>query len=222
VVVRTGQTGLPPGADMPVKGGYLALAGGGALLIWSGLKGKSWSQVLRTILNGRKPETALTAYSIAGTPPGADTAVAASGANVGPLATAIASDAATSVGRFRYVFGGSPVNGTVDCSSFANEIIGNDQGAAIPMYAPGTYHGQSHGPPTTVWLVWSGCFTIQRQDMMPGDLAVWQTHMGIIVGKETMVSALNPQLGIMQTSIDGGAPAGEILRIRRLKAVTRG
>jgi cell wall-associated NlpC family hydrolase len=206
---------------MPLKGAYLALTGGGALLIWSGLKGKAWSQVLRTVLNGRKPDATTTAYAIPGTPPADLTgAVEASGANVGPLATAIASDAATSVGRFRYVFGGSPVNGTVDCSSFANEIIGNDQGAAIPMFAPGTYHGQTHGPPTTVWLVWSGCFTIQRQDMMPGDLAVWQTHMGIIVGKETMVSALNPQLGIMQTSIDGGAPPGEFLRIRRLKAVT--
>jgi len=209
---------------MPVRGGYLALAGGGALLVWSGLKGKSWSQVLRTVLNGRKPETATTAYQITGTNPsaGSGMAVAASGANVGPLASAIASDAATSVGRFRYVFGGSPVNGTVDCSSFANEIIGNDQGAAIPLFAPGTYHGQSHGPPTTVWLVWNGCFTIKRQDMMPGDLAVWQTHMGIIVGKETMVSALNPSLGIRQTSIDGGAPPGEFLRIRRLKAVLSG
>lgn len=207
---------------MPLRGGYLALAGGGALLIWSGLKGKSWSQVLRTIMNGRKPETTTTAYAIAGTPPGDTTAVAASGANVGGSAAAIASDAATSVGRWHYVFGGAPVNGVVDCSSFANEIIGNDQGMAIPGFAPGTYHGQTHGPPTTLWLVWSGCFTIKRADMLPGDLAVWQTHMGIIVGTERMVSALNPQLNIMETSIDGGAPPGEFLRIRRLKAVLNG
>jgi cell wall-associated NlpC family hydrolase len=212
---------------MPVKGGYLALAGGGALLVWSGLSGKSWSQVLRTILNGKKPEAALTAYQIKGTPASALTGaggvgVAASGANVGPLASALASSAEAAVGHWTYVFGGAPVNGVVDCSSLMNEIIGDENGAAIPTFAAGTYRGQTHGPPTTVWLVWPGCFTIKRADAMPGDLAVWQTHMGMIVAKETMVSALNPSLGVLKTSIDGAAPPGEFLRIRRLKAVLNG
>jgi cell wall-associated NlpC family hydrolase len=213
--------GNPGVLVMPVRGGYLALAGAGGLLVWSGLRGKSWSQVLRTIMNGRKPETATTAYEITA-PNITDGGVAASGANVGPLGQAIATDALNSVGRFRYVFGGAPVNGTVDCSSLVNEIIGNDLGRAIPLYAAGTYHGQSHGPPTTVWLVWSGCFTIHRNDMLPGDLAVWQTHMGIITGNNEMVSALNPSLGIRKTSVDGAAPPGEFLRVRRLKAVTAG
>jgi len=52
---------------MPVKGGYLALTGAGALLIWSGLKGKSWSTVLRDIMQGKKPATTTTAYAISGT-----------------------------------------------------------------------------------------------------------------------------------------------------------
>lgn len=212
---------------MPVKGGYLALAGGGALLVWSGLAGKSWSQVLRTVLNGRKPESTLTAYQIKGTPASAlagsaGTAVAASGANVGPLASALVSSALAAVGHWTYVFGGTPANGVVDCSSLMNEIIGDENNSAIPTFAAGTYRGQSHGPPTTVWLVWNGCFTVKRQDMLPGDLAVWQTHMGMIVGKEQMVSALNPSLGVRQTSVDGAAPPGEFLRVRRLKAVLNG
>jgi hypothetical protein len=54
---------------MPVKGGYLLATGGGALLLWSGLKGKSWSQTFRTVLAGKDPGTILTAYPISpGTP----------------------------------------------------------------------------------------------------------------------------------------------------------
>jgi hypothetical protein len=42
---------------MPVKGGYLLAAGGGVILLWSGLRGKSWSGTLRDVISGRKPES---------------------------------------------------------------------------------------------------------------------------------------------------------------------
>lgn len=53
---------------MPVKGTYLAIAGAGGLLLWSGLKGKQWSDVLRQLIAGKKPGAATTAYTISGTP----------------------------------------------------------------------------------------------------------------------------------------------------------
>jgi transglycosylase-like protein with SLT domain len=50
---------------MPVKGAYLLIAGTGGLLLWSGLKGKSWTSVARDIIAGKKPQASLTAYAIA-------------------------------------------------------------------------------------------------------------------------------------------------------------
>jgi len=40
---------------MPVKAGYLALAGGGGILVWASLKNKKPSQVLRSLLSGNLP-----------------------------------------------------------------------------------------------------------------------------------------------------------------------
>jgi hypothetical protein len=49
---------------MPIKGGYLIAAGGGALLIWSGLRGKSLSASLRNVISGKSPTTLTAAYPI--------------------------------------------------------------------------------------------------------------------------------------------------------------
>lgn len=213
---------------MPVKGGYLLAAGGGAILLWSGFKGKSWSAVLRNIISGRNPENIATTQAIQTAPAAFTTPndLTASGTGVPAHQRAtqrgvdIAQDAQRYIGA-GYVWGGTPGGGQGhwDCSSFANAVIGRDLGMAIPMYKAGAYHGQSHGPTTVVWLTWSGAFTIKKQDASPGDLAIWQTHMGIIVDNgQHMVSAQDQQLGTRQTTISGGAPFGEKLFVRRLKA----
>ena len=207
---------------MPVKGGYLLAAGGGAILLWSGFKGKKWSSVLRNIISGHSPQITTTSYPIVSTPAAFDTT-----SNVGVPAhqratqsgEAIAGTAQRYIGS-SYVWGGAPGSGAGhwDCSSFANAVIGRDLGMAIPMYKAGAYRGQSHGPTTVVWLAWPGAFTIHRNDASPGDLAIWQTHMGIIVDNGVhMVSAQDQQLGTRQTTIAGGAPFGEKLFVRRLK-----
>jgi cell wall-associated NlpC family hydrolase len=206
---------------MSVKPGILVVTAGGIVLTWSAITGKQWDQVLRYILSGRDPRQAPDKYTIQGTSPSDSGAVPAHGAT-GALGTDISSDAQQYQGA-GYVWGGAPGTGSGnwDCSSFANAVIGRDLGLAIPLYKPGAYHGQAHGPNTLVWLVWSGAFTIKRQDAEPGDLAVWQTHMGIIIDNGVhMISALDPALGTRVTTIHDGAPRGEIVRIRRLKAVT--
>jgi cell wall-associated NlpC family hydrolase len=210
---------------MPVKGGYLLAAGGGVVLLYAGFKGQKLPTTLRSIISGKDPTTNLTAYPIETSPQAytTDSAVAAH-ANTGAAGQQIADDARLGIGG-AYVWGGAPGwgKGHWDCSSFANSVIGRDLGLAIPMFKAGTYHGQSHGPTTVVWLAWTGAFTINKRDAGPGDLAVWQTHMGIITDNgQHMVSALDVNEGTRETTIKGGAPFGEKLFVRRLKAVTPG
>lgn len=54
---------------MPVKGGYLIIAAGGGILLWSGIKGHNWSTVLRDVLSGtpvpKTQELAITSSSAA-------------------------------------------------------------------------------------------------------------------------------------------------------------
>lgn len=212
---------------MPVKGGYLLAAGGGAILLWSGFRGKNWSNTLRSIVSGKNPNATLTSYPITTAPAAFITPndLTASGTGVAAHASVtgtsenIAQDAQRYIGS-GYVWGGAPGSGAGhwDCSSFCNAVIGRDLGLAIPMYKAGSYHGQSHGPTTLVWLAWTGCFTIKQADIAPGDLCVWQTHMGIAVGNGRMVSAQDQQLGTRETTIKAGAPFGEKLFVRRLKA----
>jgi cell wall-associated NlpC family hydrolase len=210
---------------MPVKGSYLIAAGGGAILLWSGLRGKKWSNVVRSLISGH-PITTTTELPIT-TSPAAYTAgsqlgagVAASGA-LTATGQAIASDAMSYEGS-GYTWGGVPgAHGrTWDCSSFVNAVVGRDLHLAIPMYKAGAYNGQSHGPVTGIWLIWPGCFTIKRQDAAPGDIVVWPTHMGIVIGPGQMISAYDTARGTTTTSISGGGPTGEVYVIRRLKAVT--
>jgi cell wall-associated NlpC family hydrolase len=210
---------------MPVKAGYLIAAGGGAVLLWAGFKGKKWTSALRDITTGKNPQTDTTAYPIVTSPAAYSTGVAASGANVNAeTSSAIANDALQYVGA-PYVWGGAPGPhgvGPWDCSSFVNAVVGRDLGMAIPMYKAGNYHGQTHGPATGVWLVWTGAFTIKAQDRIAGDIVVWQTHMGIATSQAEYVSAYDTQKGVTHQAISGGGPFGEVAFTRRLKGVTHG
>jgi hypothetical protein len=66
---------------MPVKGAYLAIAGGGAILLWSGLRGKSWTAVIRDLVAGKNPQLSAAANPImtASSPAGSASGGAAGG-----------------------------------------------------------------------------------------------------------------------------------------------
>jgi hypothetical protein len=53
---------------MPVKGGYLFMAGVGGLALYASLKGKSFLSAFRDVLSGQSPKDAISANLIANTP----------------------------------------------------------------------------------------------------------------------------------------------------------
>lgn len=129
----------------------------------------------------------------------------------------------------RYIYGGAM--GTVpnrdaggDCSGFFNGVVCRDEKLAGPGIAAGSFTGAQHGPPVISWATWRGMTTLPKGvPPAAGDACIWPGigpggHIGIAVSSTEMVSALNPELGVVKTPIAGNGPAGISVMYRRINA----
>jgi cell wall-associated NlpC family hydrolase len=178
---------------MPVKPGYLLLAAGGGVMIWSGLKGKSVSSVFRQLAGGDAPEAAQSSnMPVSGfTPP----AIVGTGTptTVGAGALGEAVTLATSfVSKAPYVYGGTSPSGW-DCSGMVQWIY-NKLGISLPR---------------TSEEQWAAVQHIDASQLKPGDLVFAQFagdnaspgHVGIYVGNGQVISAEDQQLGTGYSSL---------------------
>lgn len=192
---------------MPIKGTDVAIASVGGLFVYAGIRGYSPLKAAQNIIQGQSAKAGQSTSLIGG----AGGSVANIPGNVGGLVSV----AMGTVGH-PYQWDGSPGPsgaGPWDCSSAFNWWSTK---AGFPI--PGFPHGwdyQGHGPNTVSWLAFSGMTTVGHQSSMaqPGDACVWQTHMGLCVGPNQMISALNPHEGTKVTPI--GIIGGEVLFVRR-------
>ena len=182
---------------MPINGVALSSVAIGPVLLWSGIKGWNLSRTIGEIVTGSVPrgtdENVLTAPN------------SASSAATGFTSSGIANDALQYQGH-AYSYGGTPgKDGTNpwDCSSFVNWVCGHDLGKPIPGYNPGQYDGTVHGPPTGSWAAWPGLQHINQNSIQAGDIVIWTGHMGIVLGPNQMVSALNSNLKTRISPIAG-------------------
>lgn len=181
---------------MPINGVALTAVAAGSILLWSGIKGWNVTRTVGEIIAGQTPK---------GSDVNVLTAANSSLNAVGFTSSALANDALQYAGH-AYTFGGAPGKdgkSNWDCSSFINWVIGHDGKRAIPGYSAGQYDGSVHGPPTGSWGIWPGLKHIQLSELQPGDLIVWVAHMGMCVGTNQMISALNSKLGTKVTPITG-------------------
>lgn len=142
------------------------------------------------------------------------------------MATDLAALALGAIGRFQYGFGGAPSTGKVDCSSLISALLGIQAGLAIPGFKRGAYKGTTHGP---VVLEYAST-TLAQTVRAPGsrsDLVIWPGagplgHIGVVIGNNEMVSALNPSTGVARTPIAGYGPPGVPHIFRRYTAAGDG
>lgn len=202
-----------------VDGIALAAVAAGGLFLYSGITGKGVLAGVQATIAGQSPAGLSQANPIASSGV-TDQQAGVTGPDPSGSNPAVAQDAIQYEGKMRYVWGGAPSSGGVDCSSFVNMVVARDLKRAIPLYKAGTYDGSNHGPPTTAWLAWPGASTVghNASQAVAGDIVVWQTHMGIALGGGKMISARspssNPNIGIDNIA---GDVRGEVLFVRRLK-----
>ena len=199
---------------MPVKGTYLALAGVGGVLVWSGVKGTRWSDTLRNIISGSGTKNITTAYPITTAP---QTGGNTSGGSVGGAAGSLAQTFSGYVGQVPYLWGGANPHGW-DCSGSFNYVANHQCGITIPGYRPHAFTGQTHGPNTLVYWAWLPAHAshLNRDQIQANDICLWQTHMGVAVNPTEYVSAYDTQEGTVIRPIHGGGPVGELATFWRL------
>jgi len=185
---------------MAVKGASVAYCAVGGLVLFSGIKGATIAATVTALLHGNLSvsDTETIAFGSSG----------ASG-NGSASGSAILADAEQYAGH-KYVYGGpsNPTSGW-DCSSFVSCVLGKDMGFPIPggSWAAVTSNGASHGPTADEYLTWSGATTVATSAAQPGDLLVWDTHIGFVVDSSHMFSAYDTASGTLETGWTG--PNGE-------------
>lgn len=136
------------------------------------------------------------------------------------------------VGKWTYVFGGipdPPITLVGDCSSFVTTVLSEaDTNITLPggghWGQPG-YPPLSHGPDVADYIAWDGAEDVTYLTARPGDLVLWgpNGHIGIYLGPNSMVSALNPSLGVRKGTIFGAGPGGgSPTNYRRVRGVDGG
>lgn len=197
-----------------ITAGKLALAGAGLVFLWSGLRGASVTGSLRDILTGKQP-TGIKTTSILGGPGDSSAGGGSGGGGNGAVSNSAIAEKALSYVGAPYLWGGANAPHGADCSGLCNDIRGRDLGGSIPGSPSGKFSG--HGPVTMQWLVWNGMYNVPKAQAEAGDFICWQSHMGVVVGPDSMVSAYDSARGTIRTTFAGGAPLGEIAVIRRFK-----
>lgn len=186
-----------------IAGGYLAWFG---VTYWrSDVK---WpSDPVKAVLTGKPlpDQSRSDPVEIQGAGTAIGSAAAGGVAAVGRSNASIAIDALKYDGA-GYVFGGrADKPGNWDCSSFVSYVLGHDLGLPLPgggRYGDPGYPPHTHGPVASSFKLYGA--GVNRDQLAAGDLAVWNTHIAIVLdGSGRTIAARTRSTGVGLGTIEG-------------------
>lgn len=195
-----------------ISGLAVAEIGAGLVLAWSGIENVPVSQTLKSLVTGKLPAPG------PGTAPSAG-AGGAAGGTFGSTESVLANDMLRYVHVVPYTWGGANPQTGWDCSGAVNYCANLDVGLPIPGYAPSSRPVDVHGPPTLQWMAWAPLHmqSLTAAEVAPGDICLWQTHMGVATSNTQYVSAYDTAEGTVVHAIHGGGPVGEVATFWRYR-----
>lgn len=214
-----------------LSGAGLALATGGAVLLWSGLSDVTPVELVKSLSSGKplppirvvsplklltdaigSALSSLNPFSSnsslgAGIQGGLSALTGISDQSGSAFGNAIAQDALKYEGKVPYKWGGADPSGW-DCSGFATYVLHHDAGLQLPS--------NTHTV-TMQFLTWSGAVTIPTAQAQAGDLVCWPTHVAIAVSSTECIGAETYGVGTVVGAFNAMGPGGETYVIRRIK-----
>jgi cell wall-associated NlpC family hydrolase len=196
------------------------LGGLGFIILWSGVTNAGIMNTLHSLLQGQRPQPGSpqapanikipglgnvigTSYTTGST---SGTGVVGNGTGVG---SAIVAAAQPYVGG-KYWWGGHvPVQDGgegVDCYGLLTYTLHNRLGYNLPNNTHSGYLEFLAWSGATVVAQFSNANHVDASILQPGDLILWPSHSGISTGGNGMIGAENPRIGVVNTTIQDGAP----------------
>lgn len=208
------------------------LGGLGFIVLWSGVTNAGIMNTLHSLLQGQRPQPGSPQAPAHINVPGLSSFVSTSnttsgntpGTGVVGNGTAMGSVIVSTVQAYvpgKYWWGGHiPIQDGgpgVDCYGLLTYGLHTKLGYNLPN---NTHSGYLE------FLAWSGARTVAQFSnsnhvdasvLQPGDLILWPSHAGVSTGGNGMIAAENPQIGVVNTTIQDGAPnAIEPITVRRI------
>jgi hypothetical protein len=164
-----------------INGLAVALASGGALLVYAGLRGENPLESLRAVLTGTPPSV----------PVGKPVTLAPlGGIGGGDFPSGGASSLVQAAEKYlgvKYRWGGKDPRTGLDCSGLVF-VAFRDIGITAPMS-------------TATQRFWKSIRVVSSP--APGDLAYWPGHIGIVVGPDKMINAPHTGAVVRYDTISG-------------------